>query len=213
MDLKLKRRAVYTGLRPFLSDIELMSSMALWQQRYAEKSEYAFAEFLEACCNTEALRPKRAKILSALMRAMRTKEANLLADPYDETTGEFLILQQKPAFLTTDTAVVFAYFFIELIQQCDNVVARKVRVHAIEHVRKLDLDVLSKKYMTDWLSGQADALTGNYPLTVLRKVINDCYVAICQYVGPVKADQMLARAIAKAEPFATENKQNLHDLL
>lgn len=50
------------------------------------------------------------------------------------------------------------------------------------------LDVLSKKYMTDWLSGQSDVLTGTDQLTVLRNVINECYVAICQYVGLVKAD-------------------------
>lgn len=213
MDLKLKRRAVYTGLRPFLSDIELMSSMALWQQRYAQKSEYAFAEFLEACCNTEALRPKRAKILSALMRAMRTKEESLLEDPYDEKTGEFLIVKKKPTFITTETAVVFAYFFMQLIQQCDATVSRKVRMYAIERLPYLHLDVLSRKYMTDWLIGQSDTLTGTYQLTVLRKVINECYVAMCQYVGPVKADQMLARAITKAEPFAAENNQTLHDLL
>lgn len=52
----------------------------------------------------------------------------------------------------------------------------------------LYLGVLSKKYMTDCLSGQSDVLTGSDQLTVSRNVINECYVAMCQYVGPVKAD-------------------------
>jgi hypothetical protein len=44
-------------------------------------------------------------------------------------------------------------------------------------------------------------------------MINILYIAICEYIGPIKADQLLATAVRQTEQLAITHQVDLHDYL
>jgi len=81
MDLVLKRRAIYTGLKPFLNAAEMAPALSMWETEFSSKPNYALANFVTRCCTTDALRRIRTQILSALIAALESPESLLLSDP------------------------------------------------------------------------------------------------------------------------------------
>jgi hypothetical protein len=47
----------------------------------------------------------------------------------------------------------------------------------------------------------------------MRQIINFSYVAICESMGPVKADQLLANVIKASEEYAKQMEVELHEFL
>jgi Flp pilus assembly CpaF family ATPase len=212
MDLILKRRAVYTGLRPYLSNEELVTALNLWQVEFSDKPKFAFTAFLAVITNSEALRKKRTRILSSLLRAMELSEVDLLADPYDEKGKQYQFATED--LIAEDQATeVFITFFEKLQEKVGEKNALGMRAYIIQNVKKLNLNTRNSKQLTDWIDDKATILNGQYNLNNLRQVINLAYVAMCQLIGPVKADQLLAQTIRDVEAFAVEKQINLHDLL
>jgi len=78
---------------------------------------------------------------------------------------------------------------------------------------KLKLEARSEQRIRAWLSGQSTQLTANFSVDALQKLVNLAYIAMCQYVGPVKADQFLAQALKEVEAEAMSRKINLRDFL
>ena len=212
MDIALKRRAVYTGLRPYLNDDELLNALKLWQVEFSGKPKFAFTAFLAVITNTDALRSKRTRILSSLLKSMELAGVDLLADPYDETTKQYQFAAED-LIAEDHTTTVFMHFFEQLQEKMDEKDAIGVRAYMIQHVANLHLNTRSNKQLTDWIDKKTNTLNGLFNLHCLRQVINLAYVGMCQLIGPVKTDQMLSQTIKEVEAFANERQVNLHDLL
>ncbi len=212
MDITLKRRAVYTGLRPYLNDDELLNALKLWQVEFSGKPKFAFTAFLAVITNTDALRSKRTRILSSLLKSMELTEVDLLADPYDESTKQYKFAAED-MIAEDHTTTVFMHFFQQLQGKMDEKDAMGVRTYMIQHIATLHLNTRSNKQLTDWIDKKTNTLNGLFNLHCLRQVINLAYVGMCQLIGPVKTDQMLSQTIKEVEAFANERQVNLHDLL
>jgi hypothetical protein len=212
MDLVLKRRAVYTGLRPYLNDDELAAALKLWQLEYSAKPTFAFTAFLAVITNTDTLRKKRTKILSSLLKAMELKDVDLLADPFNESTKQYQF-SSADVMIEDGTKTVFIHLFEKMQEKMSEKDAFGVRAYIIQHIEKLNLNTRSSKHLADWIDRKSDTLNGLYNLNSLRHVINLAYVAMCQLIGPVKTDQLLAQSIAEVEAFANTQQVNLHDFL
>ena len=212
MDLVLKRRALYTGLRPHLNDEELVTALKLWQLEYSEKPKFAFTAFLAVITNTEKLRRQRTRILSSLLRAMELSEVDLLADPYSELSKQYEFITEN-VMEEDHTIDVFIVFFEKLQVKMDEKDALGVRAYIIQNVKKLNLNTRTTMQLTEWINKESSVLKGRYNLSSLRQVINLAYVAMCQLKGPVKTDQLLSQTIRDVEAFANEKQVNLHDLL
>jgi hypothetical protein len=211
MDLKLRRRAVYTGMSPYFDDAELMAALQLWQTSYSDKPKFAFTEFLSVCCNTKELKAQRNNILSSIFKAMELPENLLLADPIDETSETISKATKK--VVADPTTDLFAFFFESLLNKSNEEEADAIRAFVKKRSEKLKLDPLQKKGLLDWLTHESDKLILKYDLLTLRQLINFAYIAICEYKGPVKADQLLAQTIKETKPLADEAQINLHDFL
>lgn len=212
MDLALKRRAVYTGLRPYLNDDELLNALQLWQVEFSGKPKFAFTAFLAVITSTETLRSKRTRILSSLLKSMELSEADLLADPYDALSKQYRFATED-MIAEDHTTTVFVHFFEKLQEKMNERDALGVRTYIIQNVAKLQLNTRSNKQLVDWIDKKTNTLNGLFNLQCLRQIINLAYVGMCQYIGPVKTDQLLSQTIKETEAFANERQVNLHDLL
>jgi hypothetical protein len=213
MDLKLRRRAIYTGMRPYFEDDALLEALKLWQEKYSNTPKFAFTEFLSVCCQTKELRQQRSSILSSIFKAMDLPEHQLLKDPFDELNNEVVIATQTNKLEIDHYTLVFMKFFEMLFNKVSDKEALVIRASIINNSKKLTIDGRRKVFLQDWLDKKVERLEYGYELSVIRQVVNFSYIAMCEYFGPVKADQLLAQAIKETEATASQYDVKLHDFL
>lgn len=212
MDLVQRRRAVYTGLRPFFNDIELSKVLELWERDFSQKPMFALNVFVARCCTTPELKEKRGELLRAVISAMDLPLSQLLPDPVKTLKSEAELKAESEHQLDHVTHV-FVALLTAMLTKYDLATQGGVRNFVIENLDKLKFELRGAQRMRDWLSGQSTYLAANYKIDVLQKLVNLAYVAMCEYVGPVKADQLLAQALREVEPEAKKHKINLRDFL
>lgn len=212
MDLILRRRAIYTGMRPYFDDASLLEAIHLWQIKYSDKPKFAFTEFLSECCQDKALRAQRTNILSSIFKALDLPEHALLPDPFD--IGLDHLVDSAPVEkVCDDTTIVFVHFLGHLLKLLGEKESLNVRIYMLNQFPNLRLDELRKAFLRDWLDNKTNKLPVSYELTIMRQLVNFAYVAICELMGPVKADQLLANAIKASEELAMQMEIPLHDFL
>jgi hypothetical protein len=215
MELILRRRAIYTGMRPYFDDHELLAAVNLWQAEYAQKPKYALSVFVARCCSTPQLKAQRATILGSIFSALDFPENKLLGDPLEalKHSQEAAAAHQH---VQDNKTQVFAALLMHILQKFNAPNQQLIRNYLISHLPKIKTDERRLMHLRVWLSHddlQAVALQANYGAEILQQLINLSYVAMCEYAGPVKADQFLSQAIKETEPLSTSLNFKLHDLL
>lgn len=211
MDLKTRRRAIYTGLRPYFDEPTLLEIMTLWQAKYSDKPKFAFTEFLSEICQARELRAQRAQILSAIFKALALPEHALLPDPLDTVDQ---VSDSSVALLECDqTTLILMRFFDALMARLSSQHASSVRRYMLEQLKQLALDEQRLSYVRDWLAQLASTVFIRLTLAEMRMLVNLAYIAMCELLGPVKADQLLALTIKELAPAADAVEVKLHDFL
>ena len=217
MDLTLRRKAIFTGMRPYFDDYELLQAIKLWQAEYAQKPKFALSVFVARCCSSPQLKAQRSEILGAIFSALDLPESKLLADP-------LIVLKHSESltnaddFTADDKTKVFTALMQQILLKFNRQDQMLVSNYLIAHLAKINTDERRKMHLRAWISQPGSELTiktlqANYSLDILQQLINISYVAMCEYTGPVKADQFLSQAIKETEPFAASLGFKLHDLL
>jgi len=212
MELALRRRVIYTGMRPFFDDLELLNAINLWQTEYSDKPKFALNVFVARSCNTPQLKAQRSNILRAIFIAMDMAEDELLADPFDEisTTGKLASLAEQGQDHKTQVFVkLLEQLFLKLNEQDE----KTVRDFLLEHLNEIKTDKRRLSHLKEWFSLNTKTLAANYDLESMQKLINLSYIAICNLTGPVKADQYLALSIKETEGLSIKVGFKTHDLL
>jgi hypothetical protein len=211
MELVLRRRAIYTGLRPYFDDQELLGLIKIWQDDFSQKPKFALSVYVSRCCNTPQLKQDRAKILGAIFMALDAPISELLPDPFEDLkaadTSSIL------GFENDDKTKVFMTLLQQIFMNFDDQEEKKIRRFLIENLNKIDCDNRRLKHMQQWLLEQSITLAANYKIEDMQKLVHFTYIAMCEAVGPVKADQYLAQAVKETESSAQKHNFKLHDLL
>jgi hypothetical protein len=212
MDVVQRRRAVYTGLRPFFNDVEISQVLELWERDFSQKPMFALNVFVARCCTTPELKEKRGELLRAVISAMDLPLNQLLPDPQKMLKTEADI-KAESAHKLDNLTKIFVMLVAAMLARYDLATQAGIRNFMIENLDKLKFEPRGAQRMREWLSGQSSHLAANYKIDTLQKLVNLSYVAMCEYVGPVKADQLLAQALNEIEPEAKKHKVNLRDFL
>lgn len=241
MDINLRRRAILTGLRPFLDDEELQAALSLWQQDYATQPVFALSGLVAQCCSRPELKRQRSQILRALIAAMSLPHDQLLPDnpalysasssvssaTLSNSPDMGSLPPAKPQLAGADDKTrSFMALMDNLLASCEPELQAAMRQQLQASLDNLGLARAQKNAMWAWLSGQGAAkeeaqgksaeLGQAYALKPLQALINQAYIVMCEHLGPVKADQHLSRAVN-----ATQGKQahsandsfSVHELL
>lgn len=229
MDIHLRRRAILTGLRPFLRDDELQAALALWQQDYASQPVFALSGLVAQCCTRAELKPQRGSMLRALIAALALPSDQLLPDiavsSADVQTMTSLNKQQPKAQATgpDEMTRAFMQLITALLAVSEPALQQLIRQRLQAGLESLGLPRLQKQAMWAWLSGlgeaqagasaQASSLGQAYALKPLQALINQAYVVMCEQLGPVKADHHLASAVNITQARMQGSRFSVHDLL
>lgn len=210
VDIALRRRAILTGLRPFLDDDALLSAVALWAREYANQPPFALSGFVAKCCARAELKAQRGQILRAIIAAMELPPSQLLPDPGSQ--GEVLAAVADQARLNDQTQM-FSLLLSALIGLSDASMQSMIRSRLLQQLTKQKLEREPHQVMQDWLAGHAVSLTKNYDLKLLQALVNQAYIVMCEVLGPVKADQLLAAAISQTKAVGDTLHFNMYDFL
>ena len=213
MDLVLKRRALYTGLKPFLSANEMAPALSLWETEFSSKPTYALASFVTRCCTTDELRRIRTQILSAIIAALESPESLLLSDPGSQV-GRLTMSDADSYQVVLDAKnSIFIALSSRLWAAVDEITEKSIIDFILRNLAHLKLSSEHAGNLKDLFINRNAAFPCNFELATLQKLINLNYIALCEYYGPVKADRLLSQATHAVEPEAMQLQFNLHDLL
>ncbi len=213
MSIHNQRRAIFTGMRPFLKDADLKIALEIWQEKYVDKPKTAYTQFIAESCGTKELKGKRSAILNSIFNALTLPEKELLPDPFNQQTNQFDIafIQQENHI---EANLVFVEFMQTLLSHLGGENESKVRGYLVEHSEgKFNLNVQQMLALKMWLNNAKESFEISFSADDKRELINLAYIAMCQYIGPVKSDQVLSMSIKQTESFAKGKAVNVHAFL
>ncbi|KAF0808995.1 hypothetical protein A167_02205 [Alcanivorax sp. S71-1-4] len=207
-ELSEKRRAIYTGLKPFLPREDLLQALSHWEANYADRPRFTLQRFVADICRDDVLRGRRSDILLSLVQAMNMPVASLLPDPLHDKQ---LARADGPVSASTSAA------FCALMEALMTRVPLQTR-----HSFRLDLlSSLSRRHLPPALLGAMQSWLGNdQPLkvpaaqeTLLQSLVNRTYVVLCERLGPVAADKALVEAVRTVQAAHPDMDKALNGLL
>ena len=194
-----KKRIVYTALSPYFSRRKLIQAMILWDKKYAASPSLAIQHFVYDLKNTIDAEADIRNVRLDLVKANALPENKLLEDP-SELISEYAKLNRLT--ITADYSLPELETLELFIRKWQSILSPPQNENIInfmlENIDDLKLDPNLSVYFSGWLQGRKSKIRiPNAKLSDLRKIINLFYVGCCEYLGPVKADELLAYTVNK----------------
>ena len=187
-ELQRRRRAIVTGLTPYMNETLLMEAVSHWQQHYAERPRFSLQGFVSDLCGLFDLGERRHQIHMSLVQAMTLSEKELANDPFAE---------QGQGADHHPCTLAFQVLMESLISQMDGQTGNQFRLDLTAQLRSKNTSAETRLTLEYWLQNPNRALAG-LPLASLRQQLNNAYVILCERLGPVDADRMLRDAYQMA---------------
>ncbi|AYC34153.1 hypothetical protein D3880_18075 [Pseudomonas cavernae] len=199
MSLSTRRRAIYTGLVGHFSEDELWPLLSLLEAKYADKPPFALNEFLAEVASRSGRKLERAKLYRELVGALTSSPAQLLPDPaprleaWRQSAGRTAVEVSGPDARARQTFDALSRILLELLEA--DLVPR-LRRFAAGNLSGMQLD--AELRLRGWLEQGGSLDLTALTLEHLRVLLNLLYIGLCEYLGPVAADQLLSRAVQQA---------------
>lgn len=196
-EMILRKRALYTGLQPFLRDTELMEALILWESRYANQPKYSLRYFVADLLQSLERPLEHKQLLVNLVATMAKPVTDLLPDPSPALSA---YKTRRRTSATASYALAEVEAFCILIDKWLSLVQSSAAVdigHFVLHnLDRLKIDTDLKVQTARWLEDENQPIRlPRVEIQELRKIINLFYVGFCEYLGPTRADALLAEAV------------------
>lgn len=187
-DLATRRRAIYTGLKPFMEEQEVIDALMHWESHYATAPRFTLQRFVSELCREGDLRTRRADVLLSLVQAMSMPAQSLLPDPLQRNDA-------RPRLSISETAA-FEALMGALMEASSKDQRYSLRLDLLASLDTRKMPVQFCHALQRWLGDKAPLHVAGIDTRLLRAMINRAYVILCERVGPVQADRILAAAVA-----------------
>ena len=206
------RRAIYTGLKPYFPEDELIAALSLWQARYSGGPAYALHGFINEICTSEALKQIRNELHRSLRQALFGPDEALENDPllqierWNNTRGEAGMpaqanhgIQIKPSSRPrTQVFELLFEHFLALIEE-EQHIGLQMRGYIDTHLDKILSNGPVSLQVSGWLRGKQARLDDGLELPEMRAILHMAYVLACEYVGPITTDKLISAAVRYCE--------------
>ena len=189
-ELQRRRRAIVTGLAPYMSEPLLIEAVSLWQQNYAERPRFSLQGFVSELCQLFDLGERRHQIHMSLVQAMTLTDRELAADPLAGSADDRP--QEHPC--TQAFEQIMRHLWISIGAQA----ASQLRLDLGAQLRSNRTSAEIRLTMEYWLQSPERTLPP-LALEALREQLNRTYVLLCERLGPVEADHHLKQAYQKSQ--------------
>lgn len=187
----MKRMAIANALAPYLSQETLEEALIIWEHKYAHQPTFALQRFISEFCDNNVA-GQRSKILQALFLALNNSPTNTATAEPEKTVNSVLLTQGATA--------CFERLLTNILTVLTHDHQQKVRLLTAQQLDSLKLNAVIQRDLKAFFS-QGYTFPSSFYMDVkaMRRCLNLVYVALCDVVGPVKADAILHGAINLAE--------------
>jgi hypothetical protein len=208
-DLTRRRQALFLGLSGTLDDAQTQVGLRLWDQGYAQNRPAAIIEFVAELSTQLGLPPKqRHEMRMAIYQALLKYDAGRepLPGPSAANSAAASVAAPatvKPALRGSAAFIVFAHLLQSLLDGLRNAdaVAKHDLIQSLQRLGpRSGLDLAQHHALTQWAKeGAALNVFSGASEPALALAVHTVYVGLCEALGPVATDQLLARAVRAAE--------------
>ena len=192
-----KRQAIQQALSPFIQGHQLASALILWDEKYAHQNHFALQHYLRELCHDVEIAHLRSRMLQALVAAFSTLQDERQARQQQAQRVRKNI-DIKQAEGVNRELLVFVALIEKLIEGLHDDMATRTRLYILENLTKVKISSQERWALQQWLNRITPLKTDmELDHTVMQHVINLAYVAVCEYLGPSKADQVLQSSVSQ----------------
>ena len=192
-----KRQAIQQALSPFIQGNQLASALILWDEKYAHQNHFALQHYLRELCHDVEIAHLRSRMLQALVGAFSTLQDERQARQQQAQRVRKNI-DIKQAEGVNRELLVFVALIEKLIEGLHDDMATRTRLYILENLTKVKISSQERWALQQWLNRITPLKTDmELDHTVMQHVINLAYVAVCEYLGPSKADQVLQSSVSQ----------------
>jgi len=204
-DLATRRRAIYTGLKPFMPEEELLDALLHWESHYATAPRFTLQRFVSELCREGDMRTRRADVLLSLVQAMSLPAQSLLPDPLQRSNA-------RPRNSISETAA-FEVLMNAMMEASSKDQRYSLRLDLLASLDTRKMPVQFCHALQRWLGDKAPLNVSGVDTSLLRAMVNRAYVILCERVGPVVADRILATAVGSVSAAKPELSAAIERLL
>ena len=196
---------------PFIHGKTLANALFLWDEKYSHQPTFALQHYLRELCSDLEIAHMRSRMLQALVITFSSVQDDLHRRASDRHPSKPTSTSAAPKTTSSPILLMFMALVEELIEAPRSEMSTRIRLYILENLIKVPLSAQERGAFNSWLN-QIEPLTGTTPnITTMQQVINLAYVALCEYLGPIKADQFLQNAVSKVQ--AQHPSTNVNSLL
>lgn len=184
---------------PFIHGKTLANALILWDEKYAHQPTFALQHFLRELCNDLEIAHMRSRMLQALVSTFSSMQDDRHNHLPAHDPGKQNTLNTAQKTKSSPMLVMFMALVEQLINAPGGDASTRIRLYVLENLATISLPTQERWAFHGWLN-QVTPLTGTTPnINTMQQVINLAYVALCEYLGPIKADQLLQNAVSDVQ--------------
>jgi hypothetical protein len=183
-----KRRAVYTALKPFLSETVLLKALDHWDAYYGDNPQLTLQQYIAQIAKGAGLQHQRSSMLLNLSKAMNAPVSTLLPEPT-------LNAEQRERLPSASVAGAFTAVMNAIMLHLPPASQRGVFFDVLQSLNENHLPPDFHTAMHNWIVKEQPLNLKPQTPKLLRSVLNRTYIVLCERLGPVDADRVLGRAV------------------
>ncbi len=198
-ELTLRKRALYTGLQPFLRDTELMEALILWESHYADHPKFGLRYYVADLVKSLERPVEHKQLLVHLVATMNKPAEQLLPDP-SPALSAYKTRRRTSAYASYTLAEVEAFSILidKWLSLAQSAAAMDIGNFVQRNLGGLKINTDLKLQVEQWLEDENQRIkVPRVDIQDLRKIINLFYIGFCEYLGPAHADALLAEAVTR----------------
>jgi len=192
-----RKRAIYTGLHPFLDENQLMEALILWETKYAHQETFSVRYYVADLIKDLNCEIQSRHLLVNLVSTLAEPDTKLLPDPsaklnnYKRTNA----VAERANFSLAELEA-FQLLMRKWLSLVPPTTRNDVSKFVGRNLHELDIEPALKIQIKEWLEHRDYRIKlSQVYLSELRKIINLFYISFCEYLGPVKTDKLLAETL------------------
>lgn len=192
-----KRQAIKDALTPFIQGRQLANALNLWDEKYSHQNHFALQHYLRELCHDVEVAHLRSRMLQSLVTAFSSLQDERQARQQQaQRVRKNIVSNISSGYM--NELMVFVLLVEKLIESLNDEMATRTRLYVLENLTKVKITTQERLVLQQWLN-RITPLRHDLKLnhTVMQHIINLAYVAICEYQGPIKADQVLQTSVSE----------------
>ena len=204
--------AIKTALGAFLDPQQTAQAIGLWQEKYANQATFSVQYFVRECCAMFGVESQRNQLVQSLVmelngQRMKSMTKNSAREKSSSSNSNNDGPQAEAAMQT------FQLLFRALTDSAGPLRGREISRYVADNLPKMSLAKDARRSMEMWLKGEMPLVEAVVPVPVLIDLVNRAYVGLCEYCGPVKADQILHESVGRIARTAAAQQFHPQQLL